>query len=55
MSILGLGLLLAGAVIAVATAFCIAAYIALTAMELIEKFMKKYFPQKYYYDWEEEV
>ena len=55
MSILGLGLVIAIAIIAVATAFCIAAYIILTAMELIEKFIKKYFPQKYYYDWDEEV
>lgn len=54
MSILGLGLVVAGAVMTVATAICIAAYIVLTAMDLIEKFMKKYFPQKYYYDWDEE-
>lgn len=55
MSILGLGLIIAGVIVLVATAFCIAAYIILTAMDLIERFMKKYFPAKYYYDWDEEV
>lgn len=55
MNILGLTVLIVGAIIAVATAWCIVGYVILSAMELIEKFMERYFPAKYYYDWDEEV
>lgn len=55
MNILALGLIIAGAVIGAATLWCVGAYMFVTAMEMIEKFMKRYFPAKYYYDWDEEV
>lgn len=53
MNILALGLIIAGVVIGVATLLCVVAYVWLTAMELIEKIIKRYFPAKYYYDWED--
>lgn len=52
---LGLYVVLVGMIILAATLWCIAGYVLLTIMELIEKIMKKYFPAKYYYDWDEEV
>lgn len=52
---LGLILLIVGAVLLSATLWCIAGFTLLTVMEWIERFMKRYFPQKYYYDWDEEA
>ena len=55
MNELVLVVLIIGAVVAAATAWCIAAYIVITTIELIEKIMERYFPHKYYYDWDESV
>lgn len=48
-------LVLLGYVIGAMVFLATLAYVCLIAKEIIENIKMRYFPQKYYYDWDEEV
>lgn len=55
MNYLGLFVLVLAALIFAATCFCAIGWFVLTIKELVDKFMERYLPRFYYYDYDEEI